>query len=246
MPSAGPGFFGIKPNPLWVDNIRSQRAQSSEDVDFPPAMQWARRPIWFSLQNLVVWGLGLPLGVLAWIGFLWVGWRLLTVARKDREQWFRHILIWGWTALYFTWQSLQLNPTMRYQLPIYPTLVIFAAWTVIEAWNKGKEISTDHPGRGRVVRIVAFAAGSLALLYTFAYAFAFTQIYSRPITRVAASRWIYQNIPGPISLPIQTTDGVISQSLPFPYSMRITPGTPFITQFIPREAGTCLKSICRG
>ena len=46
-------------------------------------MQWARRPVWFSLQNMVVWGFGPPLGVLAWIGFLWVGWRLLTVGKKD-------------------------------------------------------------------------------------------------------------------------------------------------------------------
>ena len=81
---SGPGFLGIKPNPLWVQNITEQRAQSSRNVDFPPAMQWARRPIWFSFQNMVEWGLGLPLGILAWAGFLWAGWRLF-ISRRNRR-----------------------------------------------------------------------------------------------------------------------------------------------------------------
>ena len=32
----------------------------------------------------------------------------------------------------FRWQSLQFNPTMRYQLPIYPLLAMMAAWFVFE------------------------------------------------------------------------------------------------------------------
>ena len=66
---SGPGFFGVKPNQSWVANIREQRNQAAGDVDFPPALQWARRPIWFSGQNMVLWGLGLPLGILSWAGF---------------------------------------------------------------------------------------------------------------------------------------------------------------------------------
>ncbi len=134
---SGPGFFGIKPNPLWVQNITEQRAQSSRNVDFPPAMQWARRPIWFSFQNMVEWGLGLPLGILAWAGFLWAGWRLFISRRNRDSNGIAHALIWGWTAFYFAWQSLQFNPTMRYELPIYPTLVILAAWCVVALYDRG-------------------------------------------------------------------------------------------------------------
>src|SRR5690606_7866397 len=97
----------------------------------PPAMQWARRPIWFSAQNMVFWGLGLPLGILAWVGFLWAGWRMSFGAKKYPGEWRNHLLIWSWTGVYFLWQSLALNPTMRYQLPVYPTLAIFAAWAVV-------------------------------------------------------------------------------------------------------------------
>jgi len=112
---SGPGFFGVTPNQVWVNNILEQRAQAGGDADVPFAFQWARRTHLYSFENLTKWGLGLPLGILAWAGFLWMGWRILKGER-------RHILLWSWTAIYFLWQSIQFNPTMRYQLPIYPLL----------------------------------------------------------------------------------------------------------------------------
>jgi 4-amino-4-deoxy-L-arabinose transferase-like glycosyltransferase len=114
----GPGFFGLRPNPQWVSNIKEQRAQAAGDIDFPPSLQWARRPLWFSAQNLVAWGLGIPLGILALAGFLWAGWRML------KGDWQKHAVLWLWGGFYFVWQSLQLNPTMRYQLPTNPLLAI--------------------------------------------------------------------------------------------------------------------------
>ncbi len=65
----GPGFLGVRPNPQWVSNIKEQRAQAAGDIDFPPSLQWARRPIWFSAQNMAEWGSGEPAGD---PGSLWV------------------------------------------------------------------------------------------------------------------------------------------------------------------------------
>jgi YYY domain-containing protein len=227
---SGPGFFGLKPNPQWVANIVDQRNQAAGDVDFPPAMQWARRPVWFSLQNLVLWGLGLPFGVIAWVGFLWVGWRIL------KGKWQRHILLWGWTALYFIWQSIQFNPTMRYQLPIYPMLAIYAGWFIVELWKGGSQLK-DKPINYR--RIVVVIVGAFVMLATFAYAFGFSKIYDRPITRLEASRWIYQNIPGPINLHIETEDGdgAYNQPLSFPYRGEIRAGQPYFSTFQAKASG---------
>ncbi|MFN3492291.1 MAG: glycosyltransferase family 39 protein, partial [Anaerolineales bacterium] len=108
-------FDGIGLNPQWIANLKELQAQASGTADLPWNLQWARRSHLFSFQNLTVWGLGLPLGILAWTGFLLMGWRIL----KGEHQ---HLLLWGWTAFYFIWQSLQFNATMRYQLPIYPLL----------------------------------------------------------------------------------------------------------------------------
>jgi YYY domain-containing protein len=239
----GPGFFNIKLNPQWIDNLRALEAQTGPDVDFPPAMQWARRPVWFSGQNLVLWGLGLPLGILSWAGFLWAGWRML------KGEWKRHLLLWGWTGGYFVWQSLASNPTMRYQLPIYPTLVIFAGWAVIALWDRRPKQAGGSNLTGtfskaaqeppiRAAGWIAILIGSIVLLLTTAYAIGFSNIYNRPITRVAASRWIYQNISGPINLQIQTSQGATNQPLPFPYQGSLTSQAPYITTFQAGSSGS--------
>jgi YYY domain-containing protein len=232
---SGPGFLGIQPNPLWIENIKSLLAQTSGDVDFPPALQWARRSVLFSGQNLVVWGLGLPLGILAWAGFIAAGWRIL------KGEWQRHALIWGWTAAYFAWQSLAFNPTMRYQLPIYPTLEIFAAWLVFYLYDQGKKkAASDLPPQPRKIpwlKILAVLLGSVVLLGTFAWAAAFTGIYTRPFTRVAGSRWIYQNVPGPINLHIQTEEGLKNQPIPVTSQYTLRTSMPLMTSFIANQSG---------
>ncbi|MCX8061352.1 MAG: DUF2298 domain-containing protein [Anaerolineales bacterium] len=233
---AGPGFLGVKPNPAWVANIREQRNQSAGDVDFPPALQWARRPRWFSWQNLTVWGLGLPLGLLAWAGFLWIGWRLI------KGELSHHGILWGWTAFYFTWQSLQPNPTMRYQLPSYPGLTIMAAWAIFALWQWRRDKGTTELSLWKskaLRRIAALTVGALVLVLTFLWAFAFTRIYTRPVTRVEASRWIYQNVPAPIHLSIRREDGSIyRQPLSFPYDGLVTAEAPYRTLFNAAVSGT--------
>ena len=233
---AGPGFFGVKPNPAWVANIREQRNQSAGDVDFPPALQWARRPRWFSGQNLTVWGLGLPLGLLAWVGFLWMGWRLF------KGEVGAPAVLWGWTAFYFTWQSFQPNPTMRYQLPSYPGLTILAAWAILALWQNRKSEQAAQSSfwqNEKLRRILAIGLAFLVLGLTFLWAFAFTRIYTRPVTRVAASRWIYQNVPAPIHVSIRQEDGSLyRQPVPFPYDNLITPAMPYRTVFNPAVSGS--------
>ncbi len=244
---SGPGLFSLKLNPQWVANIRELRAQSSGEVDFPPAMQWARRYIWFSGKNLTLWGLGLPLGISAWAGFLWVGWRILKSLLDHTLEWQKHILIWSWTALYFIWQSASLNPSMRYQLPIYPTLAILAAWFIVTLYERAKrssknlndtqEAESAGHNRGKVTTAAAVILGILVLSATFIYAFAFSGMYNRQITRIQASRWIYENIPGPVNLRIKTEDGTQNLPLPYPYEQTITPGLPFSRDFEPTEDG---------
>ena len=233
---SGPGFLGMKPNPLWMANLKELRAQSSGDVDFPPAMQWARRSFFFSGINLTLWGLGLPLGAAAWAGFVWAGWRILKSILKQTSEWQIHILIWGWTAVYFMWQSLSLTPSLRYQLPVYPTLVIFASWFIFNLYEFVKK-TTNSNKDGTPRKYLSWSApiaafvGIIILAATIFYAFAFSRIYTREITRIAASRWIYQNIPGAINLRILTDDGTVNQPLPFPYESYITPEIPYSHDF---------------
>lgn len=221
-------FTGLlTPNPQWLQNLADLRAQASGDADVPFALQWARRSHLFSFKNLTLWGLGLPLGVVAWLGVLSMGWRIL------RGEWQRHGLLWGWTVLYFTWQSLQFNPTMRYQLPIYPLLALMAAWFVLES---GGWLSA--PRARRYWRGAAWTLGALALLGTALWAWMFTRIYTREHTRVQATRWIYANLPGAVTPQWQAADGSRRQwPLPFPNQGSLTPEMPYTFSFRMPESG---------
>jgi YYY domain-containing protein len=220
-------FDGLLPNKEWIADIQEQRVQAKGDADLPWNLQWARRSHLYSFENLTVWGLGLPLGILAWAGFLYMGWRIL------QGEW-RHALLWGWTAAYFLWQSLQFNPTMRYQLPIYPLLAMMAAWVVFEL--AGSNVRTLK--RFNISKIVSFIIGFIVITLTAAWAFAFQSIYTRDEPRIAASRWIFQNVPGPINVQIQMDGLTYNQPLPFPTGGFIQAGVPHDATFIPQANGT--------
>jgi len=221
-------FSGLGLNPKWLANIREQRANASPDAGLLWNLQWARRTHLYSFLNMTTWGLGLPLGLLAWTGFLWMGWKVL------KGGWQQHILLWSWTAIYFVWQSLQYNPMMRYQLPIYPLLAMMAAWAIYD-WAR-PPLSGLKRLNWRA--ILAALVGVSVLVLTAGWAFAFSRIYLRPETRVAASRWIYQNVPGPINLTIQMADGkVYQQPLPVHVGSVIQTNSPYQLSFTAQADG---------
>jgi len=259
---SGPGFFNIMPNQKWVDNIKEQQTQAGGDVDFPPALQWARRSKLYSLDNMVEWGMGWPLGILACLGFLYMGWRAL------KGEWKQHILLWSWTGLYFVWQSMQGNPNMRYQLPVYPLLAMMAAWLALQAFSHRPQTADDgpqtvddnngiespnhrpprSPRRGSTVHRLSLAMpviGIIVLILTSLYAYSFVNIYRVDHSRVQATHWIYQNVPGPYNLKIAQPDGTLYNQ-PMPYQSNvITPATPYDVQFTALASGT-LQGIMLG
>jgi YYY domain-containing protein len=97
---------------------------------------------------------------------------------------------------------------MRYFLPIYPFLVLFAAYLIVSLWQRAfsgqpapSASSADLAERLRGLasliasRPVAIGVAALVIVGTLIYALAFSSIYSRTNTRVAASRWMYANLP---------------------------------------------------
>jgi YYY domain-containing protein len=221
-------FNALLPSEQWLANLKELRGQATGLADLPWNLQWARRTHLYSFTNLTIWGLGLPLGILAWAGFLYMGWRILKGERQ-------HILLWLWTALYFGWQSLQFNATMRYQLPIYPLLAMMAAWVVFQVSNSTFQVRRGVQRSTINLKPLAFTIGLLVLSLTAIWAFAFLKVYTRPETRVAASRWIYRNVPGPINLHYADET---SQPLPFPAATSILNGSPYLAVFTADRDGT--------
>ncbi|MCL4259712.1 MAG: hypothetical protein KJZ52_03700, partial [Anaerolineales bacterium] len=151
-----------------------------------------------------------------------------------------HALLWGWTAAYFLWQSFQFNPTMRYQLPIYPLLAMMAAWFVFEQLPIANyKLRTSY----NVLRI---SIAVIVIGLTAAWAFAFHSIYIRDEPRIAASHWIYENVPGPINLYIETVEGVVyNQPLAIQLATAVDSSSPYDLSFTARADGI-LTSISLG
>ncbi len=126
---------------------------------------------------------------------------------------------------------------MRYQLPIYPLLAMIAAWAVFD-WARPR-LPALKLKRLNWPAILAGTVGIVVLLLTFGWAYAFSRIYLRPETRVAASRWIYQNVPGPIDLQIQTAaKTTYQQPLPFQAGSVVQASTPYQAAFTAQTDGT--------
>src|SRR3954467_8467891 len=78
------------------------------------------------------------------------------------------------------------NPSVRYFLPIYPALVLFGAMLSVEAgrWLRQRTAMVAMPQLARTVLPAA-----ILLICTASWAWAFTRIYARPHSRIAAAHW---------------------------------------------------------
>ncbi len=203
--------------PEFRNSMRTISLIIRGDADQPPMHQWANRmPFVFPWVNMVVWGMGLPLGLAAWAGFGLAAWQVvrgLTV-RPDPHAVRAHLLPVAWVGGMFVYHSMQFSYTMRYYLPIYPLLVMLAAWVLwwlVEQANgriseSASQRITNHESRMRHSPFAnllwplpwhRFAYGLVAVVtvFTILWGWGFLAIYRRPLTRITASKWMYQNIP---------------------------------------------------
>lgn len=199
---AGPGFLDVKINPAWMATMRETHALMRGLRDVPYGHQWASRlPLVFPWRNMVLWGMGLPLGLAAWGGWFCIGWRIVR-----RRHW-QHLVPWVWGTLFFLYQGTQWVKSMRYLLPVYPVFSIFAAWGLIHFVDATsiKQRKSRHHWFTSLCRTAGALAIPVVLGGTILWAIAFMSIYTQSVSRVEASRWMYHHIP--TTLQVQTTTG---------------------------------------
>jgi len=241
---SGPGFLGISLNENWLKVMKEVINQVAGNSDWPPNTHWTNRPITYAWTNMVVWGLGLPLGLTGWLGWAWAAKRIWN------GDWRRHLLPFVWVAGYFVWQNIQFWRYMRYFLPIYPFIILFAAWALVEIYDRTRESRARLFANGTKLALQFSdwrftwkgAAGLLivgiTLIGTFIYAFAFTQIYNRPMTRIAASEWMLENFSAPFNVVVESPLGNHSYPVAVSNLQTIEPGIPGSANIRVLENGT--------
>ncbi|MBN1953562.1 MAG: glycosyltransferase family 39 protein [Anaerolineae bacterium] len=238
----GPGFFGLQLNEQWMNNMAEIRRQVSGAVDLYHGHQWAdRTPLLFPWKNMVVWGLGLPLGLAAWAGWGGAGismvrrWRRgegRTVAASPQTS--ALFLTWLWGTGYFVYQGAQWVKSMRYLLPVYPAFVLLAAWFVVRLWEWSQRPARGVLGGRRwpsLRRWLGVVLAALVLVGTLCWAFALTSVYTRSHPRIAATRWVFENVPTAATVHLRTAEGAAQLQLTISHGSTHPDNTPAIVPF---------------
>lgn len=218
----GWGFFDVRPDPRFIQNLTTVRSLVTGEYDFPPSQQWVGREAYIFPWRNMLWGMGPALALAAWIG--WAIWgiggvrrffdRKTPLARKSlHPAW----VLFIWVGFYFGWQGAQFAITMRYLLPIYGALIIFAAWALLRLWDAGRQAAADtQPASGKrwnvdygLLTTTSRSAGGfrrtalkvlrftlpIVLLLSAGWAYAFSRIYTQPNARVMAAQWLADHAP---------------------------------------------------
>lgn len=197
-------FWDIRLDPRFVRDQESQQTLLSGSGAFPPSIQWVGRSPWvYPLGQMWNWGMGPAFATVGWLGFLYAAWRALF-----RRQWVLLVPL-AWVAGYFGYMGQQFSLYLRYFLPLYPTLAVFAGLILFDVWNAAAALrlpdglvvrlgqgardllAIGSRGAGYALRVGVVATVALTILWGFAYA----SIYSKPVTRVEASGYMIDNIP---------------------------------------------------
>lgn len=165
-----------------------QRIAIKGEIMYPPQWNWVgTTPYLFPLSNIFVWGLGIPMSIAVIIGILSYFYEQILFLKHHY-----HIkqliipltspllLLAVWVIGDFAYRGGNFVKTFRYLLAIIPFLTLFAALGVYQL----KKINNK----------LFFAGIIIVFIPTLLWAIAFTSIYTRTTTRIAASEWIYANV----------------------------------------------------
>ena len=176
----------------YVRSIGEQNAMVRGVADLPYTRQYAgTTPYIYALRNLVLWAYGPVLGIAAMVGAVYV---LARQAVRPRPG---DVLLLAWVVPYFLVTGGFYAKFMRYLLPIMPVLSLFAAAAVVDlhGWLRGHKAGLRAPKAWLLSPTLAWVLGVGALLGGVVHTGAFMNVYIGEHPRIAASRWLYENVP---------------------------------------------------
>jgi YYY domain-containing protein len=189
--------------------VSEQTALSQGALDYPYVRQFADQiPYLYQIEQLLLYDMGLPLGILGLAGAGWAVWRIW---RRWDDDW---LIIVSWLVIYFAIIGVAYTRFTRYMLPIFPLLALCGAASLgaLSSLTPRSPSLASEGGEGSRLRARSLlrwlttlygarwwrgmvAALGLAVLAAATFmALALDNIYSAPNTRVQASEWIYDHV----------------------------------------------------
>lgn len=179
-------------NPILNDQLLKSLLELYREYSpatfFPPAYQWLNKtPILFSLQNIALYGLGIPYALLSLLG--------ISVFFKEKK--LILVIIAAWVIGMVLLQGMQFAQTMRYFIFFYPFFALFAGLATAIFFRKF----------GKIFLILALLGSSIWTLLFFS-------IYIKPHSRIVASKWIDTMIPQGKTILTEYWDDALPLPLP--------------------------------
>ncbi|MCE2464936.1 MAG: glycosyltransferase family 39 protein [Dehalococcoidia bacterium] len=207
-------FFLVTPYALLdISNFVGDQVWQARNVArtagiVPFTLQYVgESPLLYEIRQTVVWGLGVPLGIVAWGGLLFTMVKVLRGRGRHKGE----VLLLAWAVPSIILLAFFETKFLRYIFPVVPFLVLMGSGMLFSAlaWaQKYRDGPSEKGGDPELLpsgsiasvlkpRLPGIVAAGIVLLVapTAFYALAFESIYSKPHTAVQASDWINENVP---------------------------------------------------
>lgn len=186
--------YALLDHGAFLNDLGVQTAIAVGGVEPPFALQYIGAwPVWYSIEQMTRWALGLPLALAAFAGLIW----------GARQSWVRRshsllvVVCWS-TAAWIVLSSGSLK-FPRYLMPITPSMIALAGGFL------------TVPQSLTPTARAALSAG--VLLLTAASAVAFTGMYASPHPWLEASQWMYAHITPGSALLTEANDDALPLDL---------------------------------
>ena len=174
--------------------------------DIPYTRQYRNTaPYAYFIEQQVVWGMGLPLGLIAAAGSVWALGKAVLLRGRPGE-----LIVWVWLAPYFGITGAFLAKFNRYMSPILPFVLLFAAGLVVWLWRLGAKRHLCLTARVPAALLYIVAVGG-GLLWSLAYV---NGVYAHEHTWITASRWVYANAPSGSVILWEGWDDPLPKAIP--------------------------------
>ena len=206
----------------FFGDLRAQAEMARNADVWPFTVQYINTPTFlYQIQQTTIWGLGIPLGIIAWLSIPFTVWVALKYPATRRAD----MLLLAWVVPNFLFLEAFEVKFLRYVFPLMPFMILMSArllfWVV--TYSKivaGSRMGMDNAafaadgslGGTRWLRLsnmyvrffratkshaprIAVGFMAVVVVATAFYALAFEKIYTREHPAITASEWIQQNVP---------------------------------------------------
>ncbi len=166
---------------FWIQT-QQQAAMTRDAFTFPYTLQYVGKiPYLYEAKNIFFFGMGPLLATLSFVGTVYF---LIAAFKKEKTgRWAKEVIISVFFLCYFFIVGRFAVGWIRYMLPVYPLLALFAAFFV-------DKIFRNFQLSEKIKTIIILYGGVILLIWPLS----FMHIYTRPNTRVEATTWILNNI----------------------------------------------------